>query len=95
MKVTPNDIKIFNERYFECKNYSQVARETGFSVSTVRKYVDKNYRPAAKEKIFFRKEDLPEFSTQLFRDVKNFGDLCVMDEEEKKEIHLLWDELSL
>ena len=33
-KVTQDDIKIFNEKYYVCHNYSQVARETGFSAGT-------------------------------------------------------------
>ena len=44
-KVTPQDIQIFNEKYYACHNYAQVARETGFSASTVRKYVQKDWAP--------------------------------------------------
>ena len=34
-RVTNEDILIFNEIYYKTKNYAQVARETGFSASTV------------------------------------------------------------
>ncbi len=95
-KVTQKDILIFNEKYYSCKNYSQVARETGFSASTIRKYVDKNWQPPeVTNKIFFKKEDLPEFSSEIFEDVEDFGDLCVLSEEEKEEIKILWNELSV
>ena len=43
IKVTADNIIDFNKRYYICHNYSQVARETGFSASTVRKYIDKNW----------------------------------------------------
>ena len=38
-KVTQDVIKAFNEKYYACHNYSQVARETGFSAGTVKKYI--------------------------------------------------------
>lgn len=95
-KVTPEDIIQFNELYFKLKTYAAVARETGFSASTVSKYVDKNWRPISKESVIrFKAEDLPEFSTEMFRGVRNYGDLCVLSEEEKKEIQELWKELSI
>ena len=42
-KVTTDDIKQFNELYYKYKSYAEVARITGWSSSTVSKYVDKNY----------------------------------------------------
>jgi hypothetical protein len=95
-KVTPEDIVQFNELYYKLKTYAAVARETGFSASTVSKYVDKNWRPVDKENIIrFKEEDLPEFSTEIFKGVENYGDLCVLSFEEIREINQLWEELSI
>lgn len=42
-RVTPEDIITINETYLICKSYSATAKATGWSASTVSKYVDKNY----------------------------------------------------
>ena len=42
-RITPEDIIIINETYLICKTYSATAKATGWSASTVAKYVDKNY----------------------------------------------------
>lgn len=95
-KVTPEDIILFNELYFKLKTYAAVARETGFSASTVSKYVDKNWHPVEKENVKkFTKEEVPEFSTEMFRGVENYGELCVLSDEEKEEIKELWKELAI
>lgn len=95
-KVTPEDIILFNELYFKLKTYAAVARETGFSASTVSKYIDKNWRPVEKENVRkFTKEEVPEFSTEMFRGVENYGELCVLSDEEKEEIKELWKELAI
>ena len=44
-RVTPEDIITINETYLICKSYSATAKATGWSASTVAKYVDKNYVP--------------------------------------------------
>ena len=96
-KVTNEDIKQFNELYYKHKSYAEVARITGWSSSTVSKYVDKNYKPIVRENIrkFNLTADLPEFSTAAFEGVENWGELCVMSEEEKLEMAELWSELPL
>ena len=43
-RVTPEDIIAINEAYLICKSYSATAKATGWSASTVAKYVDKNYK---------------------------------------------------
>jgi DNA invertase Pin-like site-specific DNA recombinase len=42
-KVTEQDKIQINELYLELKTYAAVARETGFSPSTVKKYIIPNY----------------------------------------------------
>ena len=95
-KVTIDDIKQFNELYYKHKSYAEVARITGWSSSTVSKYVDKNYAPAAESEIKrFGITSMPTFSTVAFETVANLGELCVLSDEEKEEIKELWKELVI
>ena len=97
-RVTNEDIINFNTIYYKTKNYSQVARETGFSASTVKKYIDKNWKPAKNENIIhFDIAQLPDFTeaVKIFRGVDNYGDLCVLNEDEKEELKELWKELAV
>lgn len=43
-RITPEDIIKINEVYLLCGSYSATAKATGWSTSTVSKYVDKNYK---------------------------------------------------
>ena len=73
-RVTNEDILKFNEIYYRVKNYAQVARETGFSASTVRKYINKNWEPVKADNIVrFDLVNLPNFFevAPLFREVEN------------------------
>ena len=96
-RVTADDIKKMNQLYFKYKSYAETARQTGFSASTVSKYVDKNWKPIdeTRRKIF-DPNDLPDnFNNELFLSTDNFGDLCVLSEEEQDEIKELWDEMEV
>ena len=97
IKVTADNIIDFNKKYYACHNYSQVARETGFSASTVRKYIDKNWKPIdeTKRKIFNPKNLSDDFDTSMFVGIENFGDLCFLSKEEEEEIKELWEELDI
>jgi hypothetical protein len=93
-RVSVDDIRQMNEIYYKCKSYAETARQTGWSASTVSKYIDKNYTPAAESDIKrFDKSSMPTFSTVAFETVDNLGDLCVLSDEEKEEIKELWKEL--
>ena len=95
-KVTTEDIKQFNELYFKYKSYAEVARQTGWSASTISKYVDKNYHPVVQTEVKrFNREDLPEFSTAMFEGVENLGALCVLSTDEMVEIVNLWEEIAI
>ena len=95
-RVTTDDILIFNKIYYKTKNYTQVARETGFSASTVKKYIDKNWKPVATENIIkFELKQIPEFDGSIFKNVDNYGELCVLTDQEKEEMKELWAELVI
>ena len=48
-KVTPDDILQINTLYLELKTYAAVARKTGFSAGTVKKYIIPNFTPATEK----------------------------------------------
>ena len=97
-RVTNEDILQINSLYFQYKNYAEVARQTGFAPSTVKKYVIPGWEPAKNDNIIrFDLANLPNFSeaTEIFRGVENYGDLCVLDDNEKEELKELWEELAI
>ena len=97
-KITNEDILRINELYYKYKTYAEVARQTGFSAGTVKKYVIKNWQPVAIENIIkFDITQLPDFqeAAKVFRGVDNYGDLCVLTEREKDEVKELWKELAV
>ena len=95
-KVTNEDIIRINELYYKYKVYAEVARQTGFSASTVKKYVIPGWQPVVETEIIrFDMNSLPDFqkAVEIFRGVQNYGNLCVLTEFEKEEIKELWKEL--
>lgn len=97
-RITPEQIKQMNELYLQIGTYAGVSRAMGGTPSptTIKKYIVKDYKPTfSLKKKEFKKSDLPEFSTEMFCGVKNFGDLCVLSNEENNEMKELWEELSI
>jgi hypothetical protein len=97
-KVTNEDILRINELYYKHKVYAEVARQTGFSASTVKKYVIPNWAPVASENIIrFDIAQLPDFTSavEIFRGISNYGALCILTDYEKQEIKNLWGELTV
>ena len=54
-KITQEDIININELYLKYKTYAEVARQTGFSPSTVKKYVVSNF--VSQDKLEIKKFD--------------------------------------
>lgn len=95
-KVSDNDIQIFNELYYKYKTYAEVARQTGFSATTVKKYIIPNWRPTELLNIRHLSEsDIPQISIECFKNQENWGSLCELTESEIEEIKNLWEELSI
>ena len=97
-KVTNEDILRINELYYKHKVYAEVARQTGFSASTVKKYIDKNWQPVTAENIIhFDLAELPDFTraAELFKGIDNYGNLCMLTQREQEEIKNLWTELVI
>ena len=97
-KVTNEDILRINELYYKHKVYAEVARQTGFSASTVKKYVIPGWQPVAVENIVhFDIAQLPDFAeaVKIFRGIDNYGYLCQLTPFETEEIKELWKELAV
>lgn len=94
-KVTPQDIQSFNERYYACRNFAQIARETGFSASTVRKYVQKDWTPPCTEQQITFSDEMFSPYLERFNGLQNFGDICELSSAEQVEIEELWKEMSI
>ena len=97
-KVTNEDILRINELYYKHKVYAEVARQTGFSASTIKKYVIPGWEPVVTENIIkFDMAWLPDFqeAVKIFRDIDNYGNLCVLTDYEKNEIKELWSEMVI
>lgn len=93
--ITQEKIIEINELYLKLKTYAAVSRALGGSPSptTVKKYVIPGYTP--KDALIIKKFEgaPPMFSPKEFVGLDNWGELCVLSEEEKKEIRFLWEEL--
>ena len=97
-KVTNEDILRINELYYKHKTYAEVARQTGFSAGTVKKYIISGWQPVVVENIKrFDIVNLPNFeeAVEIFRGIDNYGNLCVLTEHEIEEIKELWEELAI
>jgi len=92
--ITNADIKEINRLYCELKTYAAVARATGFSPSTVKKYVIPDYKVVEEKNIIRFDEPLPEFDSSIFR-MDDWGGLCELSSKEMEEIETLWDELEV
>lgn len=88
-KVTKEDIVRFNELYIIHGTYAAVARETGWSPSTVAKYIVKNQAPAAKIVPF--SSTIPAVEDIL--PPQDFGEWLVLSDEEIEQVKELWKEL--
>lgn len=92
--ITNEDVKNINRLYAELKTYAAVARATGFSPATVKKYVKKDYEVINEKNIIRFNRPLPEFDSSMFR-CGDWGPLCELSEDEVKEIRNLWKEIEV
>ena len=96
--ITNDQIIEMNELYLKIKTYAGVSRAMGGSPSptTVKKYIIPNYISKENRKMkVFHKDDLPEFATEIFDGVDNWGDLCLLSQSEQKGIKEFWNELIM
>lgn len=89
-RVTEKDIIDINEAYLLCKTYSAVAEATGWSASTVRKYIIPNYTSKV-EKVAYNIKPL-NIEDTIKKLVANEA-ICSVSPEEKEELNELWKDM--
>ena len=73
-RLTEEDKIRINELYIKYGTYAEVARQTGFSPATVRKYIIPNFTPKSEiSKKFFTSEEIPLNIDLTHRDFHIFG----------------------
>ena len=92
--VTQEDIQNMNRLYAELKTYAAVARATGFSPGTVKKYIDPNFAIVDESKIQRFNRPLPKFDATPFR-TDDWGKMCELTDEELEGLKAFWEELEL
>ena len=93
-RVTQEDIVHINDAYYKCRTYAETARQTGFSASTVKKYVIAGYEPAENVSVVKFDKPLPEFSAKLFL-CDDWGKFCEYSEEELVRVDEVRKELPI
>lgn len=89
-RVTEEDIKQMNEVYLLCGTYSGVAKATGWSASTVKKYIISDFKSEGAQKTI-------EISIPSVEDTITYlcthTDLSCLTEAEKTDMKNLWKEV--
>lgn len=92
-RVTDEDKVLINLVYLETGTYAETARRTGFSPSTVKKYIIPNFIPIDTiEKKTFSLDDLPDGVIKL---PQNLGRLCTLSFNEIEELEEFRKELII
>ena len=89
-RVTNEDIILINEAYLAAGTYSGAAAATGWSASTVKKYIIPNYKSEQKIEVDnIEPPPLDEIADRL----PPWYDITCLTPEEGKEIKQLWKEM--
>jgi len=94
-RVNTLDIIKMNDLYLKYKNKAEVARQTGFSASTVAKYLIPNYVPTSEIKVIAFDSVVSKKVNKNRFELTSWNSLLDLTEEEKKEIEELRKEVSL
>ena len=89
-RVTQEDIIKFNKLYLQYKTYAAVARETGFSATTVKKYIIQNFAAVPTTKF----EGSTKLKTGIFKEC-SWDNLLDLSDKEKEEMEILRKEVNL
>ena len=91
-RVGPDDIIKINEAYLACGTYSGAAAATGWSASTVKKYVISDYK--SEQKVEAADIELPPIE-EIAEKLPLWYDITCLTPEEEKEIKKLWGEMLI
>jgi len=91
-RVTQDDIITMNEAYLACGTYSGAAKVTGWSASTVKKYIIDGYKSEQKvEAVNIALPPIEEIADRL----PPWYDITCLTPKEEKEIKQLWGEMLI
>ena len=88
-RVTQEDIVLMNEAYLACGTLSGAAKATGWSASTVKKYLIPDFK--SEQKVEAANIELPPIS-KVLEQLQSDNLTCLRPDEEK-EIKNLWKEM--
>lgn len=91
-RVGPDDIIKINEAYLACGTYSGAAAATGWSASTVKKYIISDYK--SEQKVEVVDIELPPIE-EIAEKLPPWYDITCLTPEEEKEIKQLWKEMLI
>lgn len=89
-RVSEEDIKLMNEAYLLCGTYSGVAKATGWSASTVKKYIVSDFKSEGAQKTV--EISIPSVEDTIAY-LCNHTDLSCLTESEKTDMKNLWKEV--
>ena len=91
-RVTQDDIRKMNEAYLLCGTYSGVAKATGWSPSTVKKYIIPDYKSEGK---YEGPEMILPNIDKIIQSVKENPALMTLSKVELSQMSTLWKEMSM
>lgn len=89
--VSQKDIVLMNEAYLACGTLTGAAKATGWSASTVKKYLIPNFK--SEQKVEAANIELPPIS-KVLEQLQGDNLTCLRPDEEK-EIKQLWTEMVI
>lgn len=90
-RVTPEDVIKINEAYLLCGSYSAAAKATGWSASTVSKYVDPNYKSSVEgARVPFVQTIEPAALDIALEYLLNHSNLSCLTEQEHVDMKAIW-----
>ena len=89
-RVSQEDIILINEAYLAVGTYSGAAAATGWSASTIKKYIIPDYK--SEQKIEAVDIELPPLN-EIADKLPPWYDITCLTPEEEREIKQLWKEM--
>lgn len=94
-RITDEDKIQINELYLQYKTYAEVARQTGFAPSTVKKYVIPNYISINNLEIKRFEKEIPNDFPPLPKNIEEWTALLTLSKEEWEGIEELRKEILI
>ena len=95
MKITNEIIDKINLLYLKIGTYSGVAKEIGCAPSTVKKYIKKDYQIPNNIPIKKFNSIITPVQREKFLGSNNWGEFCILSNEEREEMKELWEEMVI